>query len=132
MADVLIVDDDEIIAEYAAQVLTKAGFSCNCVSDAKAAMDQLSRQQPDLILLDQNMPGESGASFLRRLRGSKKFRDIPVIMLTGVQGVKDEQHAYYNGAQDYVRKPFGANMLVYRVRSVLDARQAGGNRLQGA
>lgn len=123
MAYILVVDDDDIVAEHAAKTLINAGHACGWVSDAKAAMDVLARRQPDLILLDQNMPGENGTALLRRLRNSPRLFDIPVIMLTGVQGVREEQIAYYNGAQDYIRKPFSDKMLTYRVRQVLRSRE---------
>ncbi len=123
MAHILVVDDDDIVAEHAAQVLMNAGLACGWVSDAKSAMDVLKKREPDLILLDQNMPGENGTTLLRRLRNSTRFFDIPVIMLTGVQGVREEHIAYYNGAQDYIRKPFSDKMLIYRVRQALRSRE---------
>lgn len=122
MAYILVVDDDDIVAEHAAQVLINAGHACGWVSDTKAAWLLLTRRKPDLILLDQNMPGETGNSFLRRLRGSARYYEIPVVMLTGVTGLREEQIAYYNGAQDYIRKPFSENMLTFRVRQVLQSR----------
>lgn len=128
MAYILVVDDDDIVAEHAAQVLINAGHACGWVSDVKAAMQVLSRRCPDLILLDQNMPGESGTMMLRRLRNSPRYYDIPVIMLTGVHGIKDEQVAYYNGAQDYIRKPFSEKMLTFRVRQVLRSRTPRGRQ----
>jgi len=123
MAYILVVDDDDIVAEHAAQVLIDAGHACGWVSDTKAAMQVLSKRQPDLILLDQNMPGENGTALLRRLRISPELFDIPVIMLTGVQGVREEHIAYYNGAQGYIRKPFNDKMLMFRVRQALRARE---------
>lgn len=122
MAHILVVDNDNIAAEHTAQVLLGAGHACGWVSDAEAAMKVVSRRRPDLILLDEHLPGESGTSFLRRLRGSPKFYDLPVIMLTSVLGFKEEQIAFYNGAQDYIRKPFGELALVFRVKELVQAR----------
>lgn len=123
MAYILVVDDDDIVAEYAAQVLIGAGYACGWVSDAEAAHKLLRNRRPDLILLDQNLPGENGTALLRRMRNSQNLFDVPVIMLTGVQGIKEEQIAYYAGAQDYIRKPFTDKMLVYRVRQLLRSRE---------
>lgn len=123
MAYILVVDDDDIVAEHAARVLLDAGMACGFVSDAETAWQLLKHRRPDLILLDHNMPGENGGSLLRRIRTSPDLYDVPVIMLTGIQEVKQEQIAYYNGAQDYIRKPFSPRMLVYRVREVLRARE---------
>ncbi|MGB3165996.1 MAG: response regulator [Alteraurantiacibacter sp.] len=123
MAYILVVDDDDIVAEHAANVLADAGHACGWVDSAEAAMELLARRKPDLILLDQNMPGANGGTMLRRLRASQHHYDVPVIMFTGQQGIKEEQIAYYNGAQDYIRKPFSEKMLVFRVRQVLNARK---------
>ena len=123
MANILVVDDDDIVAEHAAIVLINAGHACGWVSDVKSALDVVKRRSPDLILLDQNMPGENGSAFLRKVRASPTLYDIPIVMLTGVTGIRDEQLAYFNGAQDYIRKPFSEKMLVYRVNQTLAAKR---------
>lgn len=122
MAHILVVDDDDIVAELASEILISAGHACGWVSDAKEAEKLLAWRRPDLLLLDQNMPGENGSSLLRRLRTSPKFYDLPVIMFTSVTGTNDETHAYYNGAQDYIRKPVNPKFLVYRVNQALQSR----------
>lgn len=122
MAHILVVDDDDIVAEHATHVLMDAGHACGWVSDAKAAMAVISKRRPDLILLEQNMPGENGTAFLRRLRNSPKLYDLPVVMLTSAIGFREEQIALYSGAQDYIRKPFGSKMLVYRINHILKTR----------
>lgn len=122
MAHILVVDDDDILAENAARILIDAGHACGWVTDVNAAFIALHRRRPDLMLLDQNMPGENGATFLRRLRLSPRFYDLPVAMLTAVTGKEEEQIAYYNGAQDYIRKPFTERDLVYRVGRLLQQR----------
>lgn len=122
MAHILVVDDDDILAENAARILIDAGHACGWVTDTNAAFIALHRRRPDLMLLDQNMPQENGAVFLRRLRLSARFYDLPVAMLTAVQGRQEEQIAYYNGAQDYIRKPFTERDLVYRVGRLLQQR----------
>lgn len=123
MAHIMVVDDDDIVAEHAAQVLIDAGHACGWVSDAASAYEVLTRRRPDLLLLDQNMPGENGTSLLRRLRNSPQFYDLPIVFLTGVVGFKEEQIALYNGAQDYIRKPFSEKMLVFRINQILEARR---------
>ncbi len=122
MAHILLVDDDDIIADHVAQVLIDAGHACGWVSDTKAALKVISQRKPDLVLLDHALPGENGTALLRRLRTSPEFYDLPVVMLTSATGFKEEQIALYSGAQDYIRKPFGARMLVFRVNQVLKAR----------
>ena len=123
MAHILVVDDDELVAEHVTQVLLDAGHACGWVTDAETAMQVLNRRHPDLLVLDENLPGESGTGLLRRLRNSARFYDLPVIMLTANAGFKEEQIARYNGAQDYIRKPCGEKSLVFRVKQLLDARR---------
>lgn len=123
MAHILIIDDDDIGAELAVNVLLDAGHAAGWVPDAETAMDLFERRLPDLVLLDQNMPGENGTALLRRLRNSPKYYDLPVIMLTGAQGHEEEQIARFSGAQDYIRKPLNPKMLLYRINLLLKANQ---------
>jgi DNA-binding response OmpR family regulator len=115
MARILIADDDELIAELASEVLIDAGHACGWVTSAEEAWACVRRKRPDVLLLDQDMPGESGLALLRRLRQSAQFYDLPVIMFTAMNGAADEAQAIYAGAQDFIRKPFDPGMLVRRV-----------------
>ena len=124
MAHILIVDDDELVAGIAADALVAAGHACGCVHGAEAAMDLLKWRRPDLLLLDQDMPGMSGVAMLRSLRTSQTFYDLPVIMFTAMSGREDEEQAIYAGAQDYIRKPFTPATLVARVEHLLEKRAA--------
>ncbi len=124
MAHILVVDDDDIVAELASGILISAGHACGFVSDAAEAWRLLRWRRPDLLLLDEAMPGESGSSFLRRLRGSAEFYDLPVIMFTAQSGAEDERRALYNGAQDFVRKPVEPPLLCEKVDRLLQARAA--------
>jgi len=122
MAHILIVDDDDIVAELASEILLGAGHACGWVSTAEQAHKLLHWRRPDLLLLDEQLPGERGSGFLRRLRNSPRFYDLPVIMFTTIDGLQDERHAFYNGAQDYIRKPVNPKSLVWRVNKTLEAR----------
>ncbi len=119
MARVLIADDDELIAELASEVLIDVGHGCGWVTTAEAAWDLAHKRRPDLLLLDQDLPGMSGITLLRKFRGSPLFYDLPVIMFTAMRGVQDEAQAVYAGAQDYIRKPFDPAALISRVARVL-------------
>ena len=122
MAHILIVDDDEIIAELASEILLAEGHACGWVTDAAEAEKLLQWRRPDLLLLDDNMPGESGTTLLRRLRLSPEFYDLPVIMFTAAASNGDEQRARHAGAQDYVRKPVDPKFLCWRVNETLKRR----------
>lgn len=122
MALILIADDDELIAELASEVLIDAGHACGWVTSADAAWDCVRRKRPDVLLLDQAMPGESGLTLLRRLRISPLLYDLPVIMFTGMSGAEDEAQAIYAGAQDFLTKPFDPSDLVAKVTRILKRR----------
>ena len=122
MARILIADDDELIAELASEVLIDAGHACGWVTCAEAAWDCVRRKRPDVLLLDQTMPGESGLTLLRRLRQSPQFYDLPVIMFTAMSGPDDEAQAIYAGAQDFLTKPFDPADLLVRIAHILTRR----------
>ncbi len=122
MARILIADDDELIAELASEVLIDSGHACGWVTSAEAAWDCVHRKRPDVLLLDQAMPGESGLSLLRRLRISPLLYDLPVVMFTTISGEEDEAQAIYAGAQDFLTKPFDPFMLVTRINRLLKRR----------
>ena len=119
MAHILIADDDELVAALASDALISAGHACGWVTDGSWAWSTIGWRRPDVLLLDQDMPGISGASLLRKLRVSAQFYDLPVIMFTAVSGQRDEEQALYAGAQDYIRKPFSPESIVRSVESVL-------------
>lgn len=122
MARILIADDDELIAELASEVLIDAGHACGWVTSAGAAWNTVRRKRPDILLLDQSMPGESGLTLLTRLRRSPLLYDLPVIMFTAMHGPQDEAQAIFAGAQDFVRKPFEPADLVRRVSRMVKLR----------
>jgi two-component system phosphate regulon response regulator PhoB len=119
VAHILIVDDDEIIANLASGILLDEGHACGWVPDGEQALELLRWRRPDLLLLDQDMPGLTGAQVLRSLRSSAENYDLPVIMFTGISGIEDENAAFHNGAQAYLRKPFEAETLIREVHLVL-------------
>ena len=125
MAHILIVDDDELIAELASEILLRAGHACGWVTSGQEALNLLNWKRPDLLLLDQDMPGMSGTQVLRQIRASANLYDLPVIMFTAMSGASDEEQARFNGAQDYIRKPFDEKFMLLKIRQVLAARNEG-------
>lgn len=122
MANIVIVDDDEIVAEFASEILIAAGHACGWITNGMKALELLNWRRPDLLLLDQDMPGMTGGEVLRLLRKSPKFYDLPVIMFTAMTGAQDEEQARYHGAQDYIRKPIEPKFLLWKINQVLRAR----------
>lgn len=122
MARILIADDDDLIAQLASEVLIDAGHACGWVSSAAEAWRCVQKKRPDLLLLDQGMPGESGMTLLRRLRRSPELYDLPVMMFTAMRGEEDRAQALFAGAQDFLSKPFEPFDLVRRVNRQLRLR----------
>jgi len=125
MACILIADDDELIAELVSDLLIDAGHACGWVTSAAAAWDCVLRKRPDLLLLDQGMPGESGITLLRRIRRNPQLDDLPVMMFTSMRGEDDRVRALYAGAQDFFSKPFIPVELVRRVTRLIAPRADG-------
>ncbi|GMN01751.1 response regulator [Erythrobacter sp. MTPC3] len=119
MARILIADDDDLIAQMACDILLDAGHACGWVTSGEHAWDLMETRRPDILLLDQDMPGMSGVTLLRKLRGSQFFYDLPVIMFTAMTDEADETRAIYAGAQEYLRKPFTKQGLLSKITDVL-------------
>lgn len=113
---VLIVDDDENIAELISLYLTKECFDTKMVYNGEDALAAFDSYQPNLILLDLMLPGIDGYQVCREIRGKSQ---IPVIMLSAKGEVFDKVLGLELGADDYIIKPFDSKEMVARVRAVL-------------
>ena len=113
---ILIVDDDENIAELINLYLAKECFDVKMVHEGEAALVAVRDYQPDLVLLDVMLPGIDGYEVLREVR---KGSDLPVIMLSAKGEVFDKVLGLELGADDYMIKPFDSKELVARVKAVL-------------
>ncbi len=119
MADrqkILIVDDDENIAELISLYLTKECFDTEIVGDGESALREFASFGPDLILLDLMLPGIDGYQVCREIRATSQ---VPIIMLSAKGEVFDKVLGLELGADDYMIKPFDSKELVARVRAVL-------------
>ena len=113
---ILIVDDDNNIAELVALYLTKECFETKIVNDGEEALKQFHIFHPDLILLDLMLPGIDGYQVCREIRHTS---DVPIIMLSAKGETFDKVLGLELGADDYMIKPFDSKELVARVRAVL-------------
>jgi two-component system response regulator ResD len=113
---ILIVEDEPSIAEVVSLYLGRAGFDVRSVGDGLAALEELERREPDLIILDLMLPKLDGLEVTRRVRARG---DTPIIMLTARKSEVDRIAGLEMGADDYVVKHFSAQELVSRVRAVL-------------
>ena len=116
---ILIVEDEEALAEVLRYNFDREGFDPVVVTDGEEAILAVEEQQPDLVLLDWMLPGTSGLTVCQRLRRRAETRSLPIIMLTARVEEADRIRGLESGADDYVVKPFSPIELVARVRAVL-------------
>ena len=113
---ILIVDDDNNIAELISLYLTKECYDTKIVNDGEEAVREFHSFQPNLILLDLMLPGMDGYQVCREIRHDS---DVPIIMLSAKGEVFDKVLGLELGADDYIIKPFDSKELVARVKAVL-------------
>ncbi|WP_339672924.1 response regulator [Dasania marina] len=115
----LLVEDDHLLAKGLQQALAKQGHTVNAVATGEAALHVVSTEPPDIVILDLGLPDMDGISVLKRLR--KKQADLPVLILTARNEMDDKIHGLDSGADDYLAKPFDMSELFARLR-VLERR----------
>lgn len=113
---ILIVDDDENIAELISLYLAKECFNTKIVGDGESALEMIKTYQPNIMLLDIMLPGIDGYEVLREVR---KSSNLPIIMLSAKGEVFDKVLGLELGADDYIMKPFDSKEMVARVKAVL-------------
>lgn len=113
---ILIVDDDNNIAELISLYLTKECYDTKIVNDGEQALIAFEHYQPNMLLLDLMLPGIDGYQVCREIRAKS---DVPIIMLSAKGEVFDKVLGLELGADDYILKPFDSKELVARVKAVL-------------
>lgn len=119
MPVILVVDDDENNLRVASDLLESAGYLIRAARDGKTGIRRAKAGQPDLILLDVQMPGIDGYETCRRLNAAPETAAIPVIFMTALIGTADKVKAFEAGAVDYVSKPFEFEELRARIQTQL-------------
>ena len=119
MARIMIVEDDENIAELISASVKTIGHEAQTVGSASALFSLLPKLRPDLILLDIMLPDLSGLDILRKLKANAATQDIPVIFLTAKGSEADKVTGLELGAEDYITKPFGVLELLARIKAAL-------------
>lgn len=113
---ILIVDDDNNIAELISLYLTKECYDTKIVNDGEQALIAFEHYKPNMLLLDLMLPGIDGYQVCREIRAKS---DVPIIMLSAKGEVFDKVLGLELGADDYILKPFDSKELVARVKAVL-------------
>ena len=119
---ILLVDDEQINLEFFDVMLSKLGFEIRQADNGIDALDLVKRWKPDLVMLDNVMPRLSGWEVTRILKTSEEYRDfadIPIIMFSAMDDVKDKVEGLELGADDYITKPFNFSEVLARIRAIL-------------
>ena len=103
---IVLVDDEEHIREVLEYNLKLDGFEVHAASDGPSGLELARTKEPDLILLDWMLPGMDGLQVLSELKADEKTKDIPVFMLTAKSMMTEVGRALYEGADEYITKPF--------------------------
>ena len=111
----MVVDDDEEIVEMTRLILESGGYQVIRALSGEEALKSVSSAQPDLILLDINMPGMDGWEILKLLKVDEETQGIPVAMFSIKFELRDKVHGLKVGAFDYITKPFSYDELLERV-----------------
>lgn len=113
------VEDDPGIRELVLYALRQSGFQAEGFEEGGSFRKALAARVPELVLMDQMLPGADGDTLLKEMRTNPRTEHVPVIMLTARGSEMDKVRSLNGGADDYIVKPFGVMELVSRVRAVL-------------
>ena len=121
-ARILIVDDEPINLDLFEVMLSRLGFEVAKAADGRQALEQLEPVNPDLIVLDNLMPGLSGWEVTRRIKNAPEYasyRHVPIIMFSAMDEIADRIEGLELGVDDYITKPFNFSEVLARIRAVL-------------
>jgi CheY-like chemotaxis protein len=116
---VLIVDDNAVNLELAAEVLESEGFVVQRALDAEAALALLAGALPDLILMDIGLPGMDGLALTRLLRADARYEYVPIVALTSFAMQGDDRKAFDAGCEGYITKPIDTGRFAEQVQGFL-------------
>lgn len=116
---VLVVDDDSMNLKIAERMLSER-FYVDCVSSGREALNYVSKKLPELILLDLHMPEMDGFEVMKQLQSNPATKEIPVVFLTADNDRDVEIRGFKEGAQDFITKPFVADIMLQRVSRIIE------------
>ena len=119
----LVVDDEPATRHALSRLLEKLGYDVTLAEDGRAALESAERDPPDLVLTDLRMPVLDGFELLGRLKAADATRDIPVIVVSGLDDLTSVVRCIEAGAEDHVTKPFEAVLLQARIRACLERKR---------
>ena len=123
---ILIVDDEPINLEFFDVMLTKLGFDVEKAENGEEALEKIKSYEPDLMILDNIMPGLTGWEVTKQVKSDEEYADysdIPIIMFSAMDSVEDKIEGFELGVEDYITKPFNFSEVLARIRAVLRNRE---------
>jgi len=124
---ILIIEDDINFANFLKYLIEESGYNAIVANDSAQANRILLKQQPDLITLDLVLPGETGIKLFRRLRSSQNWKDIPIIIITGVDSATNKEISYKSflkgvklkPPEAYIEKPIEQQRLLNAIEKII-------------
>ena len=120
---VIVVDDDIEDLKVLTRILRIQGHRVRPISEGQLALESAWSDPPDLVILDIKLPGMNGYEVCREMKKDERFKDVPVLFLSGMGGVEDKLEAFRAGGVDYITKPFQLEEIRSRVETHLKIRQ---------
>lgn len=120
---VLTIDDDSEIQELLKMQLEGAGYEVIQAFNGIDGLKLARSEGPDIIILDLMLPDIIGYKICRRLKSDSKYKNIPIIMLTGMSDKKDKLMGFESEADDYETKPFTANSILEKIKKLLSKKE---------
>ena len=118
---ILIVEDEESLLKLESILLSSKGYKVTGVADGIAAMDEISRNLPDLVILDLMLPGMDGFEVCSRIKSDPRSSKVPVIILTARKNNLDMERGVKAGASAYITKPFKSAQLIGTIERILSS-----------
>jgi len=117
---ILVADDSPTIRKFVSFSLAAQGFKIITASDGMDALEKLPKENIDLIITDLNMPNLDGFEFVKSVRNSTEYKDIPIIILSSLDADSDLERGMQVGANAYLIKPFNPQRILYEVSKFLN------------
>lgn len=119
---ILIVDDEKINLEFFQVMLSRLGYRVLTTEDGEEALELIVNEKPDLVLLDNILPGKTGWEVTREIKQDEQYRDVadtPIVMFSAMDDVEDKVEGFELGIEDYITKPFNFSEVLARIQAVL-------------
>lgn len=121
----IVVEDEQEIREFIVGQLEENGMTTLGLPSGEGLSEKLKSFLPNVILMDQRMPGKSGRELVQEIRSMPEFSQVPIIMVTGLGTEQEKVDSFHEGADDYITKPFSIREVIARVQALVRRSSAG-------